>query len=1259
MASSSPTPSLTPSIGSTPPPNIPVQPDHFYDGQPIHATPDSQGKTWLDPDDDRLATRGIPVFKPTMEEFRDFEAYMLRVERWGMNSGIVKVIPPKEWKDSLPPLKEQFSNVQIRTPIEQHMLGQAGLFKQQNFEKRKTMSVREWAEFCAQDEYRAPGIDEVGLHARANVKAKPRRTRKSAAMKADTVEPEMEGQVPVKEEPLDDGVVGMHEHGARAGTADTTPDGDEQKPKAKGRRPAQTKQTKEAKLVERAEKDRDFLETFDPHTHWLPPNTKPEDYTPEFCAKLERQFWRNCGWGKPPWYGADTQGSLYTDETTEWNVAHLDSELSRLLPSEGGLPGVNTPYLYWGMWRATFAWHVEDMDLFSINYIHFGAPKFWYAVPQGRASALEHAMRGFFPKEPTQCHQFLRHKSFLASPTSLAKSACKPNHCVQHSGEFIITYPRGYHAGFNLGFNCAESVNFALASWLELGKVAKACECIPDSVRIDVNKLLEDRDRRERERALSSSSSGSSSSALQAKRKRPSVDAKPISSTSKNVVKREEVTVVIPPLSKVGIGKRKSEGSSEDSPKPKKPKTKPSAQDVSSASSSSKPKPTIKIMPPKITLKLGPRPAEPEVFPCCLCISMSKEGLLRVHDPPINRKDAVEACGYSRDWAWMAHRDCARIVPETWVDEIEGTKEEAVFGVEGIVKDRWNLKCAACMKARPKAHGAPIQCTKGKCPKAFHISCARDVQDNNVVFNIVQEVEKEVVLLNLADTSTSTAPALSHVQALGSSQDQMQVDSQATHPAPGGNGMVVNGETNQDPPSDADVLKVIKKYEVQLLCPQHNPTVAAKKKASKQDRIKNDLLALPPMARIKIRVTAGVFEVTLLRVVEETSSVEVLWDRGSKREFKWGSVVFGNTEGPVQSKPSEVQAAPTPHVPEFQPNTTTAPAYTAPAPPPTYPSLVATTPQPPHHLQPAPSTTTTAYGQYAPTAYAGYPYWTYPAQAQTAYGQTTAPSGYPYGGTFSTPPVVATTVSIPTASASTSTSSPNTTSTPSLHTPTTPSVQTQSQHAPPLYSKFSARPGASTTTSAVKSRPKSQAQPPNVNKYYRNRELQWQTPYQPGSGPDPAQQQQQVRSQTQAYSQPPAVQQQQVQAQPQIQVYPATASQHQHQYQFSIPLVRNVDQEKSKQSQPEPVMDSLQVPPAGATTPSQPVQFTSTTLTTSAPAPTPTPSAAPSASSTTSPPSDLAKILSTLTTDQLTELIQNNPEIRDIVMSAVEKPTSS
>lgn len=81
--------------------------------------------------------------------------------------------------------------------------------------------------------------------------------------------------------------------------------------------------------------------------------------------------------------------------------------------------------------------------------------------------------------------------------------------------------------------------------------------------------------------------------------------------------------------------------------------------------------------------------------------------------------------------------------------------------------------------------------------------------------------------------------------------------------------------------------------------------IAEAKKAHKQDKIRNDLIALPDGARIKLRVSAGVFEVTLLRVIEETKSVEVLWDRGMKREFKWGSVVFGATDTVVGHKPSE------------------------------------------------------------------------------------------------------------------------------------------------------------------------------------------------------------------------------------------------------------------------------------------------------------------------------------------------------------------
>jgi jumonji domain-containing protein 2 len=134
-----------------------------------------------------------------------------------------------------------------------------------------------------------------------------------------------------------------------------------------------------------------------------------------------------------------------------------------------------------------FGWHVEDLNMASINFNHYGAPKFWYHISRQDFRKFESLVKDLFPEEFIKCSQFLRHKTVFINPYLIKelRPKIKIKKTVQYPGEFIITLNSAYHSGFNCGFNIAESVNFATPDWLPEFPKYKNCKCQKNTVFIE------------------------------------------------------------------------------------------------------------------------------------------------------------------------------------------------------------------------------------------------------------------------------------------------------------------------------------------------------------------------------------------------------------------------------------------------------------------------------------------------------------------------------------------------------------------------------------------------------------------------------------------------------------------------------------------------------------------------------------------------------------------------------------------------------
>ncbi|KAF2191990.1 PLU-1-domain-containing protein [Zopfia rhizophila CBS 207.26] len=203
---------------------------------------------------------------------------------------------------------------------------------------------------------------------------------------------------------------------------------------------------------------------------------------------VEREFWRlveSITETVEVEYGADvhstTHGSGFPTiernprdkyATDAWNLNILPynpESLFRHIKTD--ISGMTIPWLYVGMVFSTFCWHAEDHYTYSANYQHFGATKTWYGIPAEDAEKFEQAMREAVPELFETQPDLLFQLVTLLTPEQLKKAGVKVSALDQRAGEFVITFPQAYHAGFNHGFNFNEAVNFAPYDWEWFGEI--------------------------------------------------------------------------------------------------------------------------------------------------------------------------------------------------------------------------------------------------------------------------------------------------------------------------------------------------------------------------------------------------------------------------------------------------------------------------------------------------------------------------------------------------------------------------------------------------------------------------------------------------------------------------------------------------------------------------------------------------------------------------------------------------------------------
>ncbi|CDY07685.1 BnaA03g18260D [Brassica napus] len=152
-------------------------------------------------------------------------------------------------------------------------------------------------------------------------------------------------------------------------------------------------------------------------------------------------------------------------KTSGWNLNNT-AKLPGSLLTFDDCESVCVPRLSVGMCLSSQLWKSEKERLYSLCYLHTGAPRVWYSVAGCHRYKFKAFMESFVPKVSGEQSKRSYDSVMAMSPYALHMEGIPVTRCVQNRGQYVILFPGTYYSAVDCGFNCLEIANFATLDWL-------------------------------------------------------------------------------------------------------------------------------------------------------------------------------------------------------------------------------------------------------------------------------------------------------------------------------------------------------------------------------------------------------------------------------------------------------------------------------------------------------------------------------------------------------------------------------------------------------------------------------------------------------------------------------------------------------------------------------------------------------------------------------------------------------------------------